>query len=501
MGPLVSFLESLIDDIEKRDSGRLASFPSYDCLEPKSLVSTSCPVSFELGTGASIFTHSLLPAILTAEREVILVTCFWASSPTLTALRGTLEQLAILREACNRNQYLPPLDIHICFSSRSLFQKLFHSRSRDGYTYPPSKWVSKLGLPKPKLLEAGLINLHVKSLFFLPFSVMHPKFLIIDRRRAWLPSCNVSWESWFEGCIEITGEAVTSLLGFYHSVWDRHSSRDKQSPNANFPQQPPGQVPSIGGIEVTPIQSLASRFIPLQSDVVSTVLLPSSHHCNPRFRPLPWQRFPAPPATPLNCAILRLVAMAEKKIYVQTPNLTSAAVIDALLDALNRGIDLTLITSKGMMILEQILTGGTTTARCLRSFITAYEQRRQKQSMQCFGVRSDEGSNAMLDLEVQSPGLGSLEIFYYHPLSVQPLQQVAEEPVCSHLKLTMVDDEYAVLGSGNMDRASWYTSQELGILFHSSELVANISGAVSQALEGRLSLHFSSKHSRGANFR
>ena len=39
-------------------------------------------------------------------------------------------------------------------------------------------------------------------------------------------------------------------------------------------------------------------------------------------------------------------------------------------------------------------------------------------------------------------------------------------PVLSHFKMTMVDDDYLVLGSGNMDRASWWTSQEIGLLFY-----------------------------------
>ncbi|KAI0532586.1 hypothetical protein GGR58DRAFT_489635 [Xylaria digitata] len=497
------FKEPWIDAIRRPSSSCSTDFPSYPCYEPESLVSTSTAVSFEIGTGASIYTRSLLPALLAAKREVILVTCFWAPSSTLTTLRDTLQQLAKLREDYIRSQSsshsgdgdLLPLDIHICFSSRSLFQKLFHTTSRDGYMYPPSKWVSKLGLPDPRLLEAGLINLRVKSLFFLPFSVMHPKFLVVDRQRAWLPSANVSWEPWLEGCVEITGDAVVTLLRFYRSVWGRHLEVDGQPPVPNVLHQQVESIPSPSTIRLTSIQSPESNVVTLQLDDIPTVLLPSSHHRNPQFRPLPWQHFPHPPATPLNCAILRLIAMAEKKIYIQTPNLTSAAVIDALLEALDRGIDVTIVTSEGMMILEQILTGGTITSWCLRSFVKLYERRR-KRFMHSTRGSNDEDSNAMLNLEAQPPRLGSLEIFYFQPLRANQLEQVSEEPVHSHLKLVMIDDEYAVLGSGNMDRASWFTSQELGILFQSNELVTKVRDAVSEALSGRVSLFFSSKPRR-----
>ncbi|KAI1150067.1 hypothetical protein F4825DRAFT_29250 [Nemania diffusa] len=494
MSPLNHFKEPWIGAVKQPGSTSLTEFPAYPSSEPESLVSTCHPVSFQIGTGASIYTQSLLPAILEAEREVILVTCFWAPSPTLSALRETLEQIAKRREDYIRNQPpsrsarwpVQPLDICICFSSRSFFQKLFHPCSRDGYIYPRSDWVSKLGLPDPKLLDAGLINLQVKSLFFLPFSVMHPKFLIVDRKRAWLPSCNVSWEPWLEGCVEITGDAVTTLLRFYHSVWDQRSGVDRQSPIAD-------NISGPGRIGLTSIQSPAHCLVTLQPGYIPTILLPSSHHRNPRFRPFPWQHCPRPPATPLNCAILRLIAMAEKKIYVQTPNLTSTAVVDALLEALDRGVDVTIVTSKGLMIIEQILTSGTTTSWCLRSFIKLYEKRK-KRYLRSTRVSDNEDSDVMVDQEAQLPRVGSLQIFYFHPLAANKLQGVPEEPVQSHLKLITIDDENVVLGSGNMDRASWFTSQELGILFQSNEFVANVADTVGRSLRGRLSDLFNSKN-------
>ena len=67
-----------------------------------------------------------------------------------------------------------------------------------------------MGLPAPEEL-AGL-ELVVKSVFVRPFSVMHPKFIIVDRKRAFMPSCNVSWEDWFEGCIDMEGAIVEKYV-------------------------------------------------------------------------------------------------------------------------------------------------------------------------------------------------------------------------------------------------------------------------------------------------
>ncbi|KAI0145077.1 hypothetical protein GGR57DRAFT_494740 [Xylariaceae sp. FL1272] len=519
MNNLDAFLDPWLSSIKSHCN----DFPSYPSAEPESLVCTSRPVSFQLGTGASIYTETLLPAILEAKQEIILVTCFWAPSHTLTRIRDTLQSLAELRRDFINNRQstepdsdpLPRLRIRICFSSRSLLQKLFHTPSRRGYTYPPSKW-SKLGLPDPFIFEAGQIDLQVKTLFFLPFSVMHPKFLIIDRRKAYLPSCNVSWEPWLEACVEVNGEAVHSLLRFYHGVWDSHMEADGRPPIVSNPSHGPviTTTPKAGEVGFgfirspmsrtahTPtlltttlglswIESPASRFELLGSPILPTILLPSSHYRNPHFRPLPWQRCSRPPATPLNCALLRIFDMAEDHIYLHTPNLTTPAVMDALLEALDRGVNVKVVTHEAMMVWEQLFTAGTTTPRCLRRFVKHYRQNVNR-SQGLERVRNNNESNATLDLEAQHPRPGSLEIFYYHALPENDEQQVLEEPVQSHMKLTIVDDDYVVLGSGNMDRASWFTSQELGILFRSKDLAETVMANVNSVLDGRTTLFFSS---------
>ncbi|KAK7959037.1 uncharacterized protein PG986_003891 [Apiospora aurea] len=456
------------------------------------LVTTSHIHSFQLGTGASIYTQSILPAILQARREIILVTCFWAQSDTLAALSNTIAQLAQERERLISSQpgaAIEPLRIRICFSSRSLFQKLFHPNSKDGFVYPPHTWPSQLGLPAAEALRAGAIDLQVKTLFFLPFSVMHPKFVIIDRQRAWLPSCNVSWEPWFEGCVDISGSAVSSLMRFYQSVWER----DLPSLPADRNTSPIS--PELAPSWLTAIQSPASRFAPLSMESAPTVLLPSSHHQNPCFRPFPWMDDPKPPLTPLNVAISCLLELAQHAIYLQTPNLTSASVIDGILQALGRGVHVTIVAGKNMMLLEQIVTAGTTTSRCLKSLIRRYHNLKASSVMQ---PRRDDASatNLDMDLEAGRPRLGQLRIAYFRRGVDDQAKGVSEEPVQSHLKLTIVDDEYTVLGSGNMDRASWFTSQELGILFRSVQFANVVSGIVNDVLKTRTMTIYESSRPR-----
>lgn len=475
-----------------------------DAADVDLLVSSSTPVQVQLGTGADIYASTLIPAILAAQSEVILVTCFWAKSDTLSALSDALDRLASHRRSLiDRGDYVQTLHMHICFSSRSLLQKLFHTSSRHGYTYPSSSWPKVLGLPAAQVLHAGRIELQVKTLFFLPFSVMHPKFLIIDRQRAFIPSCNVSWEAWLEGCVEISGPVIVGLLNFFARTWSVDLGElprlRAKIPSEGFPQ--PLQEPGLTSIHH------CERFSSPASPIL-TVLLPSSHHRNPNFRPFPWQAAASPPPTPLNVALLHLINNSRHSIYVQTPNLTCAAVISALLDALSRGVDVNIVTNRNMMLVEQLLTSGTTTAWCLRSLLRRYRcmihgGERPTPGLHCARVVADDSVQRSVDfepdLEAQLPLPGHLRVSYFQPRQANKvstterrhgLLEAPEEPVHSHLKLTVVDGEHTVLGSGNMDRASWYTSQELGILFQSRDFAVAMMATVSQALEGRLNAVF-----------
>lgn len=446
--------------------------------------------SFSIGTGASIYSQKLLPAILSAEHEVILVTCFWAPSKTLTALSDTLAQLAKHRELQQCSQ---PLRIRICFSSRSLFQKIFHTSSSDGYIYPPSAWSTTLGLPSPDSLAAGNIDLQVKSLFFLPFSVMHPKFLIVDRRRAFAPSCNVSWEPWLEGCLELARSPSTSaadpidgLLEFYRQVWERDLNLDFTLPESTGTSGH-GMRTRDGAIIRSPVDATVK--VPgIHVPASAIQWLPSWHRRNPGFCLFPWQT-PKAPDTPLNRSVLRLLESSTREIYMQTPNLTAPPVLSAILDALARGVDVHVVTGRRMMVWEQFLTAFTTTARCITGLTKKYRrlcdstERRKRLS-------SQPASEDTVDLEAQTITPGALTISYFKPSAGATLLE--EEPVHSHLKLTIFDGRHTVLGSGNMDRASWFTSQELGILIDDAIFAETIKRTVDTTLQGRLDIVFPS---------
>jgi phosphatidylserine/phosphatidylglycerophosphate/cardiolipin synthase-like enzyme len=305
--------------------------------------------------------------------------------------------------------------------------------------------------------------MQVKSIFLLPFSVMHPKFIIVDRKVAVLPSCNVSWEEWFEGCVTLTGPVVPCFVNFWREFWAQQEDRDEL---VTISRDSNHEEASARSHQQQLQQERLPLYTPLDSNNIPTIFLPSPHHRNPDFR-FPWQDHSAPPPTPLNTFFLRSLLSAEREIYIQTPNLTAAPVLTAILSTLRRGIDIHIITSEKLMILEQLVTAGTTTSRCITKLISRYQHL---------------SSVPPSDLETGRGKLGKLKIEYFTPM----VGNRDKEPQQSHLKCTIVDQELVILGSGNLDRASWYTSQELGVAFFDGVFARRLRGDLEKVLEGRV---------------
>jgi phosphatidylserine/phosphatidylglycerophosphate/cardiolipin synthase-like enzyme len=452
--------------------------------------STSHPIKFSLGTGLQLLSP-ILSQCLETNHELIIVTCFWAKSKSRRDVSSLLRKLSAKALAQKRK-----IRVRLCMSSVSIIQKLLQTSSPNGMVYLPSKWTN-IGLPGPKELQG--LEMVVKSVVIKPFSVMHPKFIMIDRRKVFMPSCNVSWENWFEGCIEMEGEIVGNLFDFWTGFWGcggselpknltgwapvslpaRYSLYLYELNLANTFRTPTGlslssPLPSSPSSPLaTPDQSLlgSATFTGLLNPIPRTLLLPSEHHRNPHFYTFTSHISPPPP-TALNTFTLDIINAAKSSIYIQTPNLTCRPLIAAVLAALlDRGINVHIITSRSLMILEQFVTAGT---------ITTFEiwklRRRYHHALKRFHKRRKQ------DPELGAVQPGKLEVGYF-----KAKEGAAEgEPVKSHLKLTIVDAEIVLLGSGNMDRASWYTSQELGVAFFSKEMARDIKACVEEGLDGRI---------------
>ncbi|GAB7343412.1 hypothetical protein MBLNU457_1443t2 [Dothideomycetes sp. NU457] len=183
---------------------------------------------------------------------------------------------------------------------------------------------------------------------------------MVDRETVVLPSCNVSWEDWFEGGVVLSGAVVSHFRGF----WERHWGGFRGSNGSlSLPLRHAGEDLSHLVTDADSGEDVLPKRMALDIKDVDTVFLESDYHINPCFRPFPWQSIPSPPRTPLNAFLLAVFRTVKHRIYIQTPNVTAIPVLNAVLDMLRRGVEVHILTSERLMILEQLVTAGTTTAR------------------------------------------------------------------------------------------------------------------------------------------
>ncbi|PQE16321.1 Phospholipase D Transphosphatidylase protein [Rutstroemia sp. NJR-2017a WRK4] len=405
------------------------------------------PTSFHLSTGHSLYTHLLPQLLRTTQHSLILVTCFWASSPTSHLLSSFLRQLSA--KATTSADPSSKIHIRICVSSLSALQKAFHTSSPHGTLLTPET----LGLPPPD--EIPGVDLRIKSIFLRPCHVLHGKYIIQDGQSVWFPSANVSWEDWGEGCIGFEngdGEGKESglagdLLRYWEGIWDSDGTMSISD------QAQPSSVPS---------HSRPSPLKPAPS-FSRTHLLPHPHSpYNPLHIFLPSILFPSsnttPPPTPLNTFLLTHVSTASHSLQIYTPNLTYRPLITALEDALERGVNIRIVLPKKMMVFEQLLTAGT---------LSEIEVWRLQRRISKLAARRDE----------EMGRIGGLEVVWFDAQAVRATDEEERNvgrPLKLHLKLTIIDDSITVLGSGNMDRASWVTSQEVGVAVFSEEVAKRV---------------------------
>lgn len=125
-----------------------------------------------------------------------------------------------------------------------------------------------------------------------------------------------------------------------------------------------------------------------------------------------------------------------------------------------------------MMVLEQLFTAGTVTELFMRRLRNRYDDLLSKKDQ---------------NLAEEGRALGHLSIRYF-----KHVPEWGPEAKC-HIKCTIVDGQVVVLGSGNMDRASWYTSQELGIAIEDKSLAVQVADQIDTVLEGRVETWYESK--------
>ncbi|KAK6511759.1 hypothetical protein TWF481_000665 [Arthrobotrys musiformis] len=148
---------------------------------------------------------------------------------------------------------------------------------------------------------------------------------------------------------------------------------------------------------------------------------------------------------PQNEAWIAAIRLAETQVFIQTPDLNASPLVEEILDAVKRGIEVVLY-----------LTLGYNDAGELLPF-----QNGTNEQIVCslFGsLTSDEEKER-------------LKVYWYTAKDMRSPIHAKTKQRTSHIKLMVVDGHIGIHGSGNQDTQSWFHSQETNVMIDSAEVV------------------------------
>ncbi|KAN0105527.1 hypothetical protein V8E52_010932 [Russula decolorans] len=152
---------------------------------------------------------------------------------------------------------------------------------------------------------------------------------------------------------------------------------------------------------------------------------------------------------PQDVAWLSAMRYAKRSVFIQTPTFNASPIIAATLNACRRGVQVTLYLDLGFNDQgEMIPFQGGTNEEVVHRMYTAL---------------NSEGNGAEKHLKV---------FWYTSTDQNRPLDAAIKKRNC-HVKFMSVDDQIAILGSGNHDTQSWFHSQEVNVMVDSPELVGS----------------------------
>ncbi|KDR78755.1 hypothetical protein GALMADRAFT_244306 [Galerina marginata CBS 339.88] len=143
---------------------------------------------------------------------------------------------------------------------------------------------------------------------------------------------------------------------------------------------------------------------------------------------------------PQDMAWLAGMHYAQKTVFIQTPTYNAAAVVDATMAAIRRGIEVTLYACLGYNDGGEALPlqGGT-----------------------------NEVVVAKMFKELQPEQRKLFKVYWYTGKDMcRPVNASKKQRNC-HVKIMIIDDHIGIMGNGNQDSQSWYHSQEANILIDS----------------------------------
>jgi len=412
--------------------------------------------------------------IVHAQKEILFATCWWEKGDTASIICNALRDLS-KRAAQEKRHVIVKLLI-----DRFTKHNLVHA-----HAILPSEHWEHCNIPKAD--ELPFVLLEVNTSHRLIVGASHSKFLIVDRKIALLNSNNIYDRPNLEMMIHYEGDVVNSFYDIFLISWqipfnprlvclqeESLASRDFHffTKNALVLEDDNAQstavlakttteiVSNLTGLQATPhlqspLTARLNQFARSDSTADSNLNFQQLQNLSADFSPYIFhtahQPFPIafvnrtahgkPGHTdknnPQNAAWLGAFQYAQKSIFIQTPNFNATLAIDGVLAACRRGIKVTLWLDLG------------------------YNDRKEGHGTFQGGTNEHVVKKLWKELKDNDDEAvrKNLEIFWYTAKDQTHPRHFSEHKRNCHVKFMAIDDQVAIMGSGNMDTQSWLHSE------------------------------------------
>jgi phosphatidylserine/phosphatidylglycerophosphate/cardiolipin synthase-like enzyme len=277
-------------------------------------------------------------------------------------------------------------------------------------------------------LDPNYVQVMIATYEHLTLGNLHTKTVVIDGKTAMLGGANVQSQHdyadpWMDSFYLLEGGAAQTLLADFDHAWNKANqwvcARDADDElHCQKWDGAPGAWHAAAVLQPDwDAMGLGEACIP-------TIAL----------NRVAWGGFNNNIDNPQDQGVLAAMGAAEHHIYVQTPNLNDDAVRDAIIAALQRGVEVSIVLSMGFNDGPMNLLGGTN-----EEVVDDLLRRAQQ-----------EAPN----------GADALQFRWYSQDGAHP---VDGKQGASHLKYMSIDGQMAIVGSMNMDTIAWNHSRETNL--------------------------------------
>jgi phosphatidylserine/phosphatidylglycerophosphate/cardiolipin synthase-like enzyme len=246
--------------------------------------------------------------------------------------------------------------------------------------------------PEARLLPN--VDLRIKTFHKFVFGAMHSKMGIIDGKHVVAGGKNLDALTGHEYMFRVDGSAQQPMRSDFEEIWSEPLPKLRSAINRPLK----GDVPMI--------------YVGRTED--------------PTF-------FAMNEDNPQNLAWIGAFKVAKKEVFVESPNFVTQRITDLAVEAVKRGIKVTIITSLYMSDEGQMV------------YMNSYKTSPLMAKHVYDRLKGDPAATKRMT------------ICWFIGKTKAPKPSKAE---WTHVKAMTVDDEFAIIGSGNMDPQSWYHSRE-----------------------------------------